>query len=69
FDGVHLGHQEVLTQLAAAAAEHEASAVAVSFDPHPAQVHRPHQCPEMITGVQERIYRLATTGIDAMLMI
>ncbi|MGQ7786600.1 bifunctional riboflavin kinase/FAD synthetase [Nesterenkonia sp. K-15-9-6] len=69
FDGVHLGHQEVLTQLAAAAAEHEASAVAVSFDPHPAQVHRPHQCPEMITGVQEKIYRLATTGIDAMLMI
>ncbi|GAA1171792.1 MULTISPECIES: bifunctional riboflavin kinase/FAD synthetase [Nesterenkonia] len=69
FDGVHLGHQEVLRQLAVAAVEHGCVAVAVSFDPHPALVHRPDSSPEMLTGVQEKINRLATTGIDALLMM
>lgn len=69
FDGVHRGHQEVLRQLVAAAAEHSASAVAISFDPHPLQVHRPQDCPVMLTGVEEKINRLATTGIDGLLML
>ncbi len=50
FDGVHLGHQHVLHQLVSAAREHDAASVAVSFDPHPLQVHRPEDCPELLTG-------------------
>ncbi|WP_010524033.1 bifunctional riboflavin kinase/FAD synthetase [Nesterenkonia sp. F] len=69
FDGVHRGHQEVLRQLVAAAAEYDASAVAISFDPHPLQVHRPQDCPVLLTGVEEKINRLATTGIDGLLML
>lgn len=69
FDGVHRGHQEVLRQLVAAAVEHSASAVAISFDPHPLQVHRPQECPVLLTGVEEKINRLATTGIDGLLML
>lgn len=49
FDGVHLGHQEVLTRLVSAARGHAGEedsparpqAVAITFDPHPLQVHRP----------------------------
>ncbi|MDO5493754.1 MAG: bifunctional riboflavin kinase/FAD synthetase [Nesterenkonia sp.] len=69
FDGVHRGHQEVLQQLVTAAGARSASAVALSFDPHPLQVHRPADCPEMLTGVTEKIRRLAAAGVDAMLMI
>ena len=69
FDGVHLGHQHVLRRLVAAAAEHEASAVAVSFDPHPLQVHRPDSCPEMLTGVQEKINRLSAASLAGLLML
>lgn len=69
FDGVHRGHQEVLRQLVAAAVGYEASAVAISFDPHPLQVHRPQSCPVLLTGVEEKINRLASTGIDALLML
>ncbi|HAL05655.1 MAG TPA: bifunctional riboflavin kinase/FAD synthetase, partial [Verrucomicrobiales bacterium] len=36
FDGVHLGHQQVLRQAVNDAARHEALAVAVTFDQHPA---------------------------------
>ncbi|GAB3177334.1 bifunctional riboflavin kinase/FAD synthetase [Nesterenkonia halophila] len=69
FDGVHRGHQEVLRQLVAAAVGYQSSAVAISFDPHPLQVHRPQSCPVLLTGVEEKINRLATTGIDGLLML
>lgn len=69
FDGVHLGHQHVLHQLVSAAREHDAASVAVSFDPHPLQVHRPEDCPELLTGVSEKIRRLEASGIDGLLML
>ncbi|MCH8561875.1 bifunctional riboflavin kinase/FAD synthetase [Nesterenkonia sp. YGD6] len=79
FDGVHLGHQEVLTRLVAAAhgqadgaaadASSRAQAVAITFDPHPLQVHRPEESPEMLTGTAEKVQRLAETGIDALLVL
>lgn len=69
FDGVHRGHQRVLRQLVDAAAEREAAAVVICFDPHPAKVHRPDQAPELIMGLQDRIETLGVTGIDALLMV
>ncbi len=69
FDGVHLGHQHVLQQLTSAAQEHDAASVAVSFDPHPLQVHRPEDCPELLTGVSEKTRRLEASGIDGLLML
>jgi riboflavin kinase/FMN adenylyltransferase len=69
FDGVHRGHRAVLRTLVAAARERHASAVAISFNPHPAQVHRPETSPPLIMGVEDRIDALAETGIDALLMV
>ncbi|MGJ9401779.1 bifunctional riboflavin kinase/FAD synthetase [Arthrobacter sp. KK5.5] len=69
FDGVHRGHRAVLGTLVAEARGHQASAVAISFNPHPAQVHRPETCPPLIMGVEDRIDSLAATGIDALLMV
>ncbi|AUZ86923.1 bifunctional riboflavin kinase/FAD synthetase [Arthrobacter sp. TmT3-37] len=69
FDGVHRGHQRVLQQVVEAARERNASAVVVSFDPHPAQVHRPDAAPELIMGLADRVETLAETGIDALLMM
>ena len=64
FDGVHRGHQSVLGQLVAAARERDAAAVVISFEPHPAQVHRLESAPELIMGLQDRVETLADTGID-----
>lgn len=69
FDGVHRGHQRVLQQVVDAARERSASAVVVSFDPHPSQVHRPESAPELIMGLDDRVETLAETGIDGLLMM
>lgn len=69
FDGVHAGHVEVLGRLVQRAAELEAVSVAITFDPHPAQVHRPDEAPPLITGLQDRLLLLEETGIDAVLVL
>ncbi|MEE1621945.1 bifunctional riboflavin kinase/FAD synthetase [Zafaria sp. Z1313] len=69
FDGVHRGHRKVLDTLVAMGASLGAEAVAISFDPHPAHVHRPEAAPELIMGLPDRIDALEATGIDALLMV
>jgi riboflavin kinase/FMN adenylyltransferase len=69
FDGVHLGHRAVLGVTIAAARATGATAVAVTFDPHPASVHRPTDCPVLLAGVADRLELLAETGLDAVLVI
>lgn len=68
FDGVHLGHQAVLKTLARLADERGLASLAVTFDPHPAAVHRPDSAPQIICPQAEKITRAASTGIDALLI-
>lgn len=69
FDGVHKGHKFVLdTTLAQAASRHALSAV-VTFDPHPALVHRPEQAPAMLTGLQDKLELIAAEGVDVALVV
>jgi len=69
FDGVHRGHRRVLGRLVEAARERGVRAVVVTFDPHPAQVHRPEHAPELIMGLQDRIEALGAEGADAVLVM
>ncbi|MFC8040599.1 bifunctional riboflavin kinase/FAD synthetase [Paenarthrobacter sp. NPDC057355] len=69
FDGVHRGHQHVLAQLTDTAKRYDIPSVAVTFDPHPAQVHRPDAAPELIMGLQDKLDALADTGVDAVLVM
>ena len=69
FDGVHRGHQQVLSQLIRTARLNDAKAVAVTFDPHPAQVHRPESAPELIMGLQDKLDALGELGLDAVLVM
>ncbi|HEV2322730.1 MAG TPA: bifunctional riboflavin kinase/FAD synthetase [Terracidiphilus sp.] len=69
FDGVHLGHQEILGGAVKEARELGARAVAVTFDPHPEQVLRPASAPRLITPASERLRLLAATGVDAVLVL
>lgn len=68
FDGVHLGHQAVLGQLAARARSSELRSVALTFDPHPRRVHRPHEALPLITGLSHKLERMGFTGIDAVVV-
>ena len=69
FDGVHRGHRTVLGRMVATARSIGGIAVAVTFDPHPAQVHHPERAPDLITGIADRLDLLAETGLDAVLLV
>ncbi len=69
FDGVHLGHQQILTAVVAEARARQACSVALTFDPHPEQVLRPGKAPLLLTPMEERLRLLAGTGVDAVIVL
>lgn len=69
FDGVHLGHLRVLEGSVARAREIGGAAWALTFDQHPRVVLSPARRPPLLTPLQERLERLAATGIDGCLML
>jgi riboflavin kinase/FMN adenylyltransferase len=69
FDGVHLGHREILSAVVADAKMRKALAVAVTFEPHPEQFLRPDRAPQLITPLDERLRLLAETGVDAVVVL
>jgi riboflavin kinase/FMN adenylyltransferase len=69
FDGVHRGHQAVLREMIVRARALHARSVAVTFDPHPVRVLRPHVPLRLITQQQQKLAWLAHSGIDAVLVL
>jgi riboflavin kinase/FMN adenylyltransferase len=69
FDGVHLGHREILSAVAAEARALGVRSVAVTFDPHPQQFLHPAKAPHLLTPMAERVRLLASAGIDAVLVL
>ncbi len=69
FDGVHLGHQQVLGKVIAEARTSGWKSVAITFDPHPDQFLRPEKADGLLTLIPERLRLLAATGIDAVLVL
>ena len=64
FDGVHLGHCDVLHRLVSLARVNEMASVLVTFAPHPNEVVRPSAVPMLLTPGMEKFEALATVGID-----
>jgi riboflavin kinase / FMN adenylyltransferase len=69
FDGVHRGHRAVLGAVVEQARATGASAVAVTFEPHPVAVLHPERAPQLITGLEHRLALLEGTGLDAVLVM
>ncbi|TWI84922.1 riboflavin kinase/FMN adenylyltransferase [Lacibacter cauensis] len=69
FDGVHLGHQQIIRQLIAEAKEREAESVLISFYPHPRKVLKPEQEIAELTTLEERIELLKQQGLDNLVVV
>jgi len=69
FDGVHCGHQHVLSEVVRRARETGSKAMAVTFEPHPLRILRPDVAPRLITPLPRKEALLAQTGLDALLEI
>ena len=64
FDGVHLGHLDVLVRLAARAKETGRTSLLLTFEPHPLEFLKPDKAPLLLTTREEKLGAIATTGLD-----
>ena len=69
YDGVHVGHQAVIDHVRRLAASQDHRSVLVTFDKHPATIVRPESAPKLLTGPEQRLERLQSTGLDAVVII
>src|SRR3954469_508399 len=69
FDGVHLGHQQVIRQAVGDASQQEGLSVVVTFDRHPNTVVAPDRVPPLIYSVNQRLRAIERLGVDAVLML
>ncbi|HTX77658.1 MAG TPA: bifunctional riboflavin kinase/FAD synthetase [Terracidiphilus sp.] len=69
FDGVHLGHREILGAVVSEARARGLRSVAVTFDPHPEQFLRPQHAPSLLTPMDHRTRLLSATGVDAVVIL
>ena len=64
FDGVHLGHVDVLQHVVAAAQADGSQSALITFEPHPRCVLDPANCPQSITTLQEKLALIEATGVE-----
>lgn len=69
FDGVHVGHRAVIARLREIAGERSLASVAVTFDRNPLALLAPDRCPEQLVSTRQKLELLATTGLDATLLL
>jgi riboflavin kinase/FMN adenylyltransferase len=69
FDGVHLGHQAVISTSARHAKAEGGTPLVVTFDPHPTKVLRPQDAPHLLTATQHKIALIRDLGVAHLLVL
>lgn len=69
FDGVHRGHQRIMSAAAESGADLGLPVVVITFDPHPAEVTRPGSHPPLLCTTRRRAQLLAEMGVDAVCLL
>jgi riboflavin kinase/FMN adenylyltransferase len=69
FDGVHLGHQEILRRLKQTAKRLNVAPAVITFDPHPARIVAPERAPKLLSTVPQRLQWIREAGIENVLVI
>jgi riboflavin kinase / FMN adenylyltransferase len=69
FDGVHLGHQNLLRDLCTRAANMSGTATVVTFSPHPLQVLAPNNAPLQIQTLGQKLDVIESLGIQLVLVV
>jgi len=69
YDGVHLGHQKILSMVGKKAEEIGGTSMVMTFDPHPVKVIAPEKNVKLLTTPEEKARLIAKMGIDVLLFI
>lgn len=65
FDGLHKGHQAIISRLTSIAAEHNLAGVVLTFDPHPRYaLHKDNEKLKLLSTTEEKMEQLASYGVD-----
>lgn len=69
FDGVHRGHQEILSRLVKKAKSRQLAATVLTFEPHPIEFFAPDKAPARITKLRDKLCALKHCGIDQVIVL
>lgn len=64
FDGVHLGHQEILAKVTGQATQDYLLSTVLTFEPHPAFLLRPESAPQLLTDLPRKLSLFEQCGIE-----
>lgn len=69
FDGMHLGHQDILKKVCRRAKEIDGTAILLSFHPHPQKIISPGDAPPLLQTTSQRIELLEKMGINVFIRL
>jgi riboflavin kinase/FMN adenylyltransferase len=69
FDGVHLGHQQIIRQTTADAHQHDTVALVLTFDRHPNSIVAPGHAPSLIYSLPQKLRAIESLDVDALLLV
>lgn len=69
FDGMHIGHKALFTEVIQKAKEIGGTSVAITFEPHPVRVLKQNGQPPLITLYEQKLELIERTGIDVLICI
>lgn len=69
FDGVHTGHQKIISALKEEAQKFNGESIAITFHPHPRKIVQPDASLQLINTLDERIELLQKQGIDHVVVV
>jgi riboflavin kinase/FMN adenylyltransferase len=69
FDGVHVGHQAVITRTVSIARARALPSIAVTFDRHPREVFAPGTEPRQLTSPARKAELIEAQGVDTLLVL
>lgn len=69
FDGIHRGHQALISELKASAGEHGLKTVLVTFDRHPDALLNPNKLKWPLIGPKQKAILVSEAGLDALLTL
>jgi len=64
FDGVHRGHQAMLTRLTEGAEDLRLTPAVLTFDPHPREFFAPDNAPPRVSSIRSRLEAFRALGVD-----
>lgn len=64
FDGLHVGHQRIMSTVVERAHDLRGTAAVYTFEPHPRRVLRPELAPRLLTTLEQKIELFERSGVD-----